>query len=109
MPTPVSGPDCFVEGFRFLAGYIAYRARKYNYSLGPPTGQMLSIPSTTPATNIGWIEKLSRGGLLVPSNEWMDKLKQFELMFNEFHGQESLLRGKKMLFLIYVTSLARGI
>ncbi|KFM75205.1 Transposable element P transposase, partial [Stegodyphus mimosarum] len=67
--------DCSVQGFRYLAGYIAYRGRKYDHSLGTPTEQLLHLPSDE---HVGWIETLSRGGLLVPSEEWLKKINQFE-------------------------------
>ena len=97
VPVPLSstGVDCSVEGFRFLAGYIAYRGRKYSTSLGTPSGQLLSLPSNTPSD--GWIEQLSRGGLLVPSDDWLNKISQFELIFIEEHGKDSLSKKKNVI------------
>ncbi|XP_035204443.1 uncharacterized protein LOC118179377 [Stegodyphus dumicola] len=86
--------DCSVEGFRYLAGYIAYRGRKYDHSLGTPTEQLLHLPSDE---HVGWIETLSRGGLLVPSEEWLKKISQFEVVFVSEHGKDGLSRNNNIM------------
>lgn len=87
------GPDCSAEGFRYLAGYIAYRGKKYDDTLGTPTSDILSAP-VTDTERFGWVEVLSRGGLTVPTDDWLRKVSQFELIFNEFNGLESVSKEK---------------
>ncbi|GBM95582.1 hypothetical protein AVEN_207043-1 [Araneus ventricosus] len=58
-------PDCSTEGLKYLAGYIAHRCRKYDLSLVIPSGQSLTIRSHEKT----WIEVLSKGGLLITTDE----------------------------------------
>ena len=66
--SPITGGiDCSVEGFRYLAGYIAHRGMKYDRTMGTPSE--LNLPSTSASEHGSWIEVLSRGGLIVPSDD----------------------------------------
>ncbi|XP_049782615.1 mucin-17-like [Schistocerca cancellata] len=51
------GCDCSAEGFRYLAGYIAYRAKNCDKTLGTPSADILNPPTIE---NYGWIEFLCR-------------------------------------------------
>lgn len=79
-------PEFSSEGLRYLAGYIAFRCREVDRSLGDPTGQLISVTPDALPVHQGWIEKLSRGGLLKPSDEWLCTVKQFEVVFVGVHG-----------------------
>ena len=56
------------QAFRYLAGYVAFKGKKYyaNNELGIPSANM-SADSNLTVSPPGWIEILSRGGLTVPS------------------------------------------
>ncbi|CAL1281265.1 unnamed protein product [Larinioides sclopetarius] len=74
-------PDCSTEGLKYLAGYIAHKCRKYDRSLAIPSGRSLAISSKEKT----WIEVLSRGGRLIPTDEWFEQIKKFEETFIEMH------------------------
>lgn len=81
--------DCSVAGFRYIAGYVAYRGRQYDRSLATPTAQAMT---SSPDMSMDWIKALSRGGLLVPSPEWLETMSHFEIYFVQVHGQNNLSR-----------------
>ncbi|CAL1293693.1 unnamed protein product [Larinioides sclopetarius] len=76
-------PDCSAEGLKYLAGYIAHKCRKYDRSLAIPSGQSLAISSKEKT----WIEVLSRGDLLIPTDKWFEQIKKFEETFIEMHAE----------------------
>ncbi|CAL1278868.1 unnamed protein product [Larinioides sclopetarius] len=78
-------PDCSAEGLKYLAGYIAHKYRKYDRSLAIPSGQSLAVSSKEKT----WIEVLSRGGLLIPTDEWFEQIKKFEETFIEMHDKKN--------------------
>lgn len=39
-------------------------------------------------------EKLSRGGLIKPIEEWLNKVKQMEIIFGIYHGQDISRTGQ---------------
>lgn len=94
-PSAVTDVECSAEGFRYLAGYIARRAAKYDNTLGTPSKELLCPPQSLLSEH-GWIEFLSRGGLLVPSDRWMRQISEFELLFNQVNGPDSLSKEKNI-------------
>ncbi|CAL1263963.1 unnamed protein product [Larinioides sclopetarius] len=77
-------PGCSAEGLKYLAGYIAHKCKKYDRSLAIPSGQILAINSKEKT----WIEVLSRGGLLISTDEWFKQIKKFEETFIEMHDEK---------------------
>lgn len=79
----LSSVDCPAEGFRYLAGYVAFKSRLFDRSLGNPTG---SIHVDNAPPQLSWIGVISRGGLLVPSEHWLSTMKEMEVTFSTYHG-----------------------
>lgn len=69
------------EGLKFIAGYVAYRFKdKYpNLNLGSQTRLIQSTRSPD------WIEFLSRGNLIHPSDEMIELARLVEIEFQKFH------------------------
>ena len=69
------------EALAFMAGYVVYKCRDLDASLGyqtsnpPPAGSVaVSVPS-------GWTEAISRGHLYLPTDWWMAVVEEFETNF----------------------------
>lgn len=75
--------ECSEQSLRYLAGYIAHRCRSIDSSLGH-SNEELKVSSLE--SDNGWVEKLSRGGLIVPTDNWLNTIKELEVMFALFHG-----------------------
>ncbi len=76
--------DCPNEGLAYVAGFIAAKLRKEFPELGKKTCDI----SPFQQTNHPWLTALSRGGLTQPSTEFFDQIKQFEKVFQLFHGSD---------------------
>ena len=74
--------DCNTEGFAYVAGYYAHKFKSEYPELGIKTcdAQLFGQDSSV------WITALSRGGLTKPSNKFLSILKNFEDIFDVFHG-----------------------
>ena len=70
------------ELLAFIAGYVAHRCRDIDRSLGEPTSTARPGPSVPAA----WVQLLSRGGLLVPSEKWYETVLAFEVIFCTMMG-----------------------
>ncbi|CAL1261083.1 unnamed protein product [Larinioides sclopetarius] len=92
----VFSPDCCAEGLKYLAGYIAHKCRKYDRSLAIPSGQSLAISSKEKT----WIEVLSRGGLLIPTDEWFEQIKKNEETYREMHCNNHLSTQRNQVGLL---------
>ena len=70
------------EGLAFVAGYVAAKCRHIDGTLGKPTrtAPETSVPST-------WLRVVSRGGLMIPSEQWMSVVEGFEVTFNLVMGR----------------------
>lgn len=81
------------EGPKFIAGYVAHRFKNKYPQLGCPTREPPQI------NEIGseYLVLLSRGGLMYPSEEFLDIARIIEKIFIHFHGPESLSKEKKYL------------
>lgn len=78
------------EGLKYIAGYVAYRFKhKYDH-LGIPTKELPTheLPD--------WIQFISRGQLLVPSETLISAAKIMEIEFQNLHG--NWLSNAKLLF-----------
>lgn len=80
----IEASECSLEGLRYIAGYIASWCASIDKSLGHASGKLIELPEGP--TRSGWIEKLSRGGLIVPADEWFEVVQQLEVVCLNFHG-----------------------
>ena len=74
--------SCEDEGFKYVAGYIAYNFQSKYPEFGEKTCEKFIFEKN----DAPWIFALTRGGLMAPSVELVDKLHQFNLIFLEIHG-----------------------
>ena len=54
-------------------------------SLGHPTETAMTVSQDLEVR--GWIEKLSQGGLIVPPDDWLNQIKQFEVVLCSMNGK----------------------
>jgi hypothetical protein len=73
-----------VEALRYLAGYVAAKLRTQH----PELGQRTALQVHTNASS--WIQRLSKGGLVVPSEIFFDSVAELERSFVEFHGASGM-------------------
>jgi len=73
-----------IEGhyLNYVAGFVA---RKFIHK-HPHLGQ----PENIPKTSNSWIECISKGNYIHPSNALIKTANILEKMFNKYHGQTSL-------------------
>ena len=70
------------EGLAYVAGYLAYKCRSIDCSLGTMSSQC--TPGQA-GPSCGWLERLSRGGLYVPSQQWLEQVVAFDVVFCTMH------------------------
>ena len=76
-------PTCAnVPSFDCVAGYIASKFIKKYPELGQKTSEFLLFERTTSP----WISSLSKGGLVLPSEEFLSKIYQMERIFQAVHS-----------------------
>lgn len=80
------------EGLRYIAGYVAYRFKNKYPNLGCPTRKLPEINNIRSE----YLVLLSRGGLMYPSDEFLNVAKAMENIFINFHGPEALSKEKKI-------------
>ena len=86
--------DCTNEGLKYVAGYLAHTFRMKYPALGAKSSECSQ--NHFEIVSAPWIRALSRGGLMVPTAHFYEKICQFEKMFSEFHG-ENICREKKVV------------
>ena len=76
----------------YVAGFIAKRWSG-KYDLGSKTSE---FPKLLPSRldQFPWLKKLSKGGLMVPHDEWLHDFRLFDAAFIEFHGDKIDKRPK---------------
>jgi hypothetical protein len=74
--------DCSKEGLKYIAGFIAKKFRIKYPHLGTKTIDKADVEDF----DSKWIIALSRGGLTLPSKEFLSKICLFEKIFKEIHG-----------------------
>ena len=74
-------------GLSYVMGFIARKFAKEFPDLGSKTGHLPYDPYFY--TQSHWIFHLSEGGLTAPSDQFLNDGKEFERLFNEFHGLRS--------------------
>jgi len=68
------------EGLKYVAGYVAYRFKnKYN-TLGVETRQLEILD------NVDWLQFISRGKCMYPSEELLQAAHIMNVEFNKYHG-----------------------
>ena len=72
--------DCEHEGLKYVAGYVAHSFLLENPELGQKSCEIPAFKSTAP-----WITALSRGGLVVPSEQFMKQIYEMEKVFVSIH------------------------
>lgn len=78
-------------GIAYIAGYLAYRTRGKDRTLGTPTGHLNNVlvkKQTSPQT---WINKVSEGGLLQPNPEFLENVYSMENVFKEFNHASDMI------------------
>lgn len=70
-----------MESLRYVAGYVAFKLQ----SKFPELGTKDSCENNV-TQEFSWIETMSKGGLRIPSNEFLQCAKIIEESFTEFHG-----------------------
>jgi hypothetical protein len=92
--------DCSLEGLKYVAGYLAHKLRVKYPELGSRTSEQYAFAQATAP----WISTLSRGGLTVPSVQFMENILAFEELFKEIHGDGLNTQHKVMQTTIeYIT------
>lgn len=88
-------PDSFItsiirmEALKYIAGYVAHKYRvKYPF-LGTETRKLKPVDK-----DLDWIRFVSDGGLIYPSDEFMQVAIIMEKEFLAFHGEFGLRREK---------------
>ena len=73
------------EGLAYVVGYLAHKLRDVDSSLGTVSSQC------TPGRlgpDYAWLERLSHGGLYVPSPQWLQQVQDFDVVFCAMHGAD---------------------
>ena len=72
--------DCSFQGLTYVAGFIASKFKDKYPALGKKTKEILQKSSIN-----SWIMRISEGGLIAPSEEFLCHVVQFEAEFKLFH------------------------
>ena len=95
-PTEVDLADIADRPVRFgmthVAGYVAAKSAQVDPSLGTRTADV-SAEAVPPDAR--WIQLISRGGLTVPSREWLGTFHQLEATFCALHLGKGMPRRSK--------------
>uniref|UniRef100_T1IK01 Uncharacterized protein n=1 Tax=Strigamia maritima TaxID=126957 RepID=T1IK01_STRMM len=69
------------DGLEYISGYIAFRCNDVDNSLGKKISHF--CPSSAPS----WLKLISSNdGLFEPSENWLQLVKEFEVLFCQLHG-----------------------
>ena len=69
----------------FVAGYVAFKCRHIDASLGVPMDS--ASPAVLASVPSSWLQAVSRGHLYVPSAKWMAVVEAFEVNFGQLMGE----------------------
>lgn len=70
------------DAIKYIAGYLANKCRSIDKSLGVRGEKCTFSQEVTQ----DWIAIISKGGLTRPTEDWTQKVMQFEVLFGNFHG-----------------------
>ena len=79
---PDQTPSSEEESLAFVAGYVAYKCRDIDPTLGQPTSE---TQTSSPVPD-AWVHAVSRGALYVPSEHWMAIVGAFDTSFKATMG-----------------------
>lgn len=85
--------DCSEEGLKYIAGFLAHKFRQKYPELGCKTCESPNSGVSSSA----WISSLSRGGLTLPSENFMKQILVFESIFKDIHGKNGLNSEYKVM------------
>jgi hypothetical protein len=74
--------DCNDEALKYVAGYLAHKFRLKFPEFGNKTSSLNDLQKLESP----WIVALSRGGLCMPSAEFIRQTFELEKLFNKIHG-----------------------
>ena len=69
----------------FIAGNVTYRLRHISHQLGIKTSDTSSFSFENKPR---WVEWLSKGSLMIPSDWWLEQAALLEKEFNVLHGKD---------------------
>ena len=78
-----TGSEFSREGLAYVAGYLAYKLRSVDSSLGTVSSQ---CPPGGAGPDCTWLGELSRGGLYMPSPKWLQQVQAFDVVFCVMHA-----------------------
>ena len=81
-PKEATAKEVSDEAFRHVCGWMAAKLAKSHRELGTPTARA-PLPDNA---NSSWTYRLSRGGLTVPTEEFVNTVRGFEVHFDAYHG-----------------------
>ena len=88
------------QGLIYIAGRIARKFMDTHPHLGKKTSDFNQYDDIGENT---WLFTVSKGGLMVPSDEFMNDCEKFEAFFQEFHGPTDVYRGDRVIDkLVYI-------
>uniref|UniRef100_A0A1B6CHC7 Transposable element P transposase n=1 Tax=Clastoptera arizonana TaxID=38151 RepID=A0A1B6CHC7_9HEMI len=70
-----------IESLRYVTGYVAFKHQNKFPELGTKDNCASNVTQ-----EFSWIEAMSKGGLRIPSNEFLQCAKTIEESFTQFHG-----------------------
>jgi hypothetical protein len=85
--------DCSKEGLKYVAGFLSHKFRIKYPHLGTKTRDKTDFEQS----DSPWITALSRGGLTLPSNDFLKQIFLFEKIFKEIHGTNGLNTQYKVM------------
>ncbi|KAF0302509.1 Transposable element P transposase [Amphibalanus amphitrite] len=88
-PTEVLESQAQRYGMAYAAGFLASKCARLDPSLGARTADAIveEVPD-----DARWIRLLSRGGLTVPTRQWLGVFQEMEATFRAFHQGRGLRR-----------------
>ena len=75
-------------GLTYIAGYVAFRMRGDDRTLGAPTGHFDLSREEEQVPARSWINSISEGGLLQPDPEFLKEVQVMEAIFQKFNASE---------------------
>ena len=86
--------DTSFQGLSYLAGYIAFKFKNEFPQLGDKTNTFPKHDADGNTYNYitTWIFHVSKGGLMIPDNKFLNYCQLFEQEFLNFHGEKGINR-----------------
>ena len=102
--------DCEAEGLKYVAGYVA----SFFLDKFPELGQKTSNSTTSLKNSSPWITALSRGGLIIPSEQFMAQVYRMESIFKSIHAnsisfEPKIIQKLHQVFLLEFPNLSSDV